>query len=69
MSHLSRFKSGALFEIRFRSLFREGRGYAFPCDAAGHVDLDSLSERGRYNYLFARAMVGREFATPNISVA
>lgn len=54
------------FEIRFTSLFDEGRGLAFPCDAAGHVDIDALSERGRSNYLFARAMLGREYATPRI---
>ncbi|MGJ7512619.1 hypothetical protein [Variovorax sp. GT1P44] len=68
MSHLSLVKSAARFEIRFRSLFHEGRGFAFPCDAAGHVDLDALSERGRCSYLFARAMVGREFAAPSVSV-
>jgi len=56
----------ARFEIRFRSLFREGRGLAFPCNAAGHVDMDALTEQGRCNYLFARAMVGREFATPSV---
>ena len=59
----------AQFEMRFQSLFREGRGLVFPCDAVGRVDLDSLSERGRCNYLFARAMVGREFATPSVSAA
>jgi hypothetical protein len=48
------------FQLRFRSLFREGRGYSFPCDATGQVDLDRLSERARLNYLFARAMVGRD---------
>ena len=69
MSHLSRAESGTRFEIRFQSLFHEGRGYAFPCDPAGHVNLDALSERGRCNYLFARAMVGREFATPSVSAA
>jgi hypothetical protein len=69
MSHPSHVQSGTRFEIRFRSLFHEGRGYAFPCDAAGLVDLDALSERGRCNYLFARAMVGREFATPSVSEA
>ena len=69
MSHPSHVQSGTRFEIRFRSLFHEGRGYAFPCDAAGHVNLDALTERGRCNYLFARAMVGREFATPSISEA
>ena len=69
MSHPSHVQSGTRFQIRFRSLFHEGRGYSFPCDATGHVDLDALSERGRCNYLFARAMVGREFATPSISEA
>jgi hypothetical protein len=57
------------FEIRFQSLFQEGRGMAFPCDAAGRVNLEDLSERGRSNYLFARAMVGREYATPNVRAA
>ena len=57
------------FEIRFLSLFTEGRGLAFPCDAAGHVDLDVLSEHGRLNYLYARAMVGREYATPAICLS
>lgn len=52
------------FELRFRSLFNEGRGYAFPCDAAGHVDLDALSEQARNNYFFARALIGRDLASP-----
>lgn len=69
MSPLSHVESGPRFEIRFRSLFREGRGFAFPCDATGHVNLDSLSERGRSNYLFARSMVGREFGAPSVSMA
>ncbi|SCK18256.1 hypothetical protein VAR608DRAFT_1302 [Variovorax sp. HW608] len=69
MSQLSHIESGPRFEIRFRSLFREGRGFAFPCDAAGHVNLESLSERGRSNYLFARSMVGREFAAPSVNMA
>jgi len=54
------------FELRFRSLFHEGRALAFPCDREGHVDLDSVSDRARDNYLFARAMVGREYAVPFI---
>ena len=53
-------------EIRFRSLFHEGRALSFPCDAQGHVDLDALSQRALGNYLYARAMVGREFATPAV---
>jgi hypothetical protein len=56
--------SNADYEVRYSSLFRPGRGVAFPCDAAGRVNMDELSERSRRNYLFARAMVGREFASP-----
>ncbi len=56
------------FEIRFLSLFKEGRGFSFPCNADGAVNMDELSERARSNYLFARAMVGREYATPSIGV-
>ena len=52
------------YELRFRSLFKEGRGYAFPCDREGHVDIDDLSKRGRRNYLFARTVVGAEFYLP-----
>jgi hypothetical protein len=54
------------YELRFRSLFDEGRGYAFPCDAGGRVDMDALSDRARNNYFYARAVIGREFATPAV---
>jgi len=56
------------FVLRFQSLFNEGRAYAFPCDAEGHVDLDALSERARNNYLYARAVIGREVAHPAIEL-
>jgi hypothetical protein len=52
------------FQLSFRSLFNSGRGFAFPCDPHGRVDLDALSERARNNYLFARAMVGRDLSVP-----
>lgn len=58
--------SGTGFEIRFQSLFNEGRALTFPCDAEGHVEMDALSDRARNNYLYARAVVGREFAAPAI---
>jgi hypothetical protein len=58
--------AGPGLRLCFRSLFDSGRGYAFPCDAEGHVDLDALSERARCNYLYARAMIGRELATPTV---
>ena len=53
-------------ELRFTSLFRPGRGVVVPCDAAGHVDMDALSERLRNAYLGARAMIGREFGYPTV---
>ncbi len=54
------------FLLRFVSLFVPGRSFEFPCDAAGHVDLEALSDRGRINYFFARGMVGRDYSTPRI---
>lgn len=56
----------ASYEIRFQSLFHEGRALCFPCDAQGHVPLDALSDRARDNYLYARAVVGREYAHPSV---
>lgn len=50
--------------LRFASLYHPGRGVVVPCDPAGHVDLDALSERLKTAYLGARAMVGREYAYP-----
>lgn len=57
------------FELRFGHLFLEGRALAFPCDARGEVRLDALSERARANYLYARALVGREFAQPAVCLS
>jgi hypothetical protein len=64
MDHESESSNG--FQLYFRSLFLSGRGFAFPCDQRGRVNLDGLSERARVNYLFARAMVGRDLASPAI---
>lgn len=55
------------FELRFRSLFQEGRALSFACDAEGRIDLDRLSDRARHSYLYARALVGREFAQPEVT--
>ena len=54
------------YQLRFRSLFDAGRGFAFPCDPQGHVDLDGMSEQARNNYFYARAMIGRELCMPAI---
>lgn len=52
------------YEIRFQSMFDEGRALCFPCDAKGSVLLDALSPRALDNYLYARAVVGREYLFP-----
>jgi len=57
----------ARYVLRFAGLFNRGRGYAFPCDAQGHVDIDELTDRGRINYLYARAVVGAELSAPTVS--
>jgi hypothetical protein len=55
-----------LHELYFASLYQPGRGVVVPCDEAGNVDLDSLSDRLRTTYLGARAMVGREYLHPTV---
>jgi hypothetical protein len=56
------------FQLCFRSLFASGRGFAFPCDPKGQVDLDNMSEKARNNYFYARAMIGRELTYPAVEV-
>jgi hypothetical protein len=57
------------YELRFRSLFQSGRALSFPCDAQGDVQLDHMSDKARENYFFARAVVGREYASPVVCSA
>ena len=54
------------YELRFCSLFDQGRALAFPCDPEGHVDMDALGARVLNNYLYARSVIGREFAIPAV---
>jgi hypothetical protein len=56
------------YQLRFSALGEGGRSLAFPCDARGQVDIDSLSERARNDYFFARAVVGGEFARPCVQL-
>lgn len=58
--------AAVIFQLRFDSLFHEGRALSFPCDEAGRVRLDGLSPRARDNYLYARAVIGREYAQPRV---
>lgn len=54
------------YVIQYASL-RDARSVlSFPCDGQGHVDLDELSPKAIECYLFARALVGRDFAMPAV---
>jgi hypothetical protein len=57
------------FQLLFRCFLTDGEAFVFPCNASGHVVMDALSERARSSYLFARAMVGRFYAPPQIIAA
>ena len=50
--------------LRFKPLHHAGSGVAFPCNGAGQVPLDELSDRVRTEYLYARAVMGREYGRP-----
>ena len=54
----------AAYQLHFPSLVRARVACDFPCDAAGHVDMDALGERVLTGYLYARAVIGCEFALP-----
>ncbi|MEP7299498.1 MAG: hypothetical protein ABI702_25225 [Burkholderiales bacterium] len=60
---------GPAYELRFHSLVDEARTFHVPCDATDGVDIDSLSERSRIDYLFARTLIGREFAAPAVRLS
>ena len=67
MGPLSKDSSPAVrYELRFQSLSSAGRGYVFPCDADGNVDIDALSIKARMNYLHARTVVGRDLSCPAV---
>lgn len=56
------------FVLRFSRLLGVGPALRFPCDGVGRVDLDSLGERARCNYFYARTVIGREFAMPAVQL-
>ena len=49
-------------ELRFLPRFGGQRRLVFPCNAAGNVEIDKLSEHERVDYLFARALRGWGYA-------
>jgi hypothetical protein len=66
---MTRAPAPAHYELRFQSLFDGGRAYAFSCDEAGHVDIDTLSAHARLNYFYARTVIGREVAMPAVRLS
>jgi hypothetical protein len=58
--------TGAEYALCFHSLLEDEHGLSFPCDAAGRVDMDTLSDKARDDYLYARTVVGRVFRPPAI---
>jgi hypothetical protein len=49
-------------ELRFLPRIGGQRRLVFPCNTAGHVEIDKLSEHQRIDYLFARALRGRDYS-------
>jgi hypothetical protein len=55
--------------LRFMSCDDRGQDVSVPCDEAGNVDLNALTEHLRNTYLGARAMVGRDYSCPTVQTA
>jgi hypothetical protein len=49
-------------ELQFLPRFGGQRRLVFRCNADGHVEIDKLSEHERVDYLFARALRGRDYS-------
>ena len=62
-------ESIARYELRFQSLFHTGRALAFPCDRAGEVQWDTMTDRARASFLRAQGSVGREYASPAVQLS
>jgi len=54
------------YEIRFQPVLVQGPTLTFPCDANGRVDLDTLGDRARNNYFYARGVTGRDYRPPKV---
>lgn len=54
------------YRLHFEPLTPGAGGVDIPCDGSGRVPLDTLGEKLRNNYFFARACIGRLFAAPTV---
>jgi hypothetical protein len=55
--------------LSFGPLGPTARPLVFDCDVAGRVDLDRLDRRERADYLYARALIGRDYRWPRVVAA
>ncbi|WP_284615008.1 hypothetical protein [Aquabacterium humicola] len=51
-------------QLQFRPRGAGRRLLSFPCNPNGQVEIDLLSAQARNDYLFARALRGRDYAFP-----
>lgn len=59
--------AGSRYQLWFRPLPKSSSAVrAFGCDAAGHIDLDALSDAERGEYFFAKTLIGRDFERPAV---
>jgi hypothetical protein len=54
------------YELHFEPLLDARQACAFPCDACGQVDMDRLGDAALCRYLYARAVIGREYGFPAV---
>ncbi|PTT80342.1 hypothetical protein DBR42_19550, partial [Pelomonas sp. HMWF004] len=52
--------------LHFEPLTAGDDGLDVPCDASGRVRLDTLGDRLRNDYFFARTLIGHLFAAPTV---
>lgn len=58
---IPRLDDGVEFEVRFRSLRNGGEVLRFACDRTGLADMDSMDQMTLNRYLYARALLGKDF--------
>lgn len=57
------------YELRFQSLYNQGRALCFPCDQLGSVDLAALPDCAAENFNFVCTPAARhEFAMPVVAI-
>ena len=55
------------YELRIQSFLDERDVLTFPCDASGYADMDAMDAATRNRYLYARALVGIEYAMARVA--